>query len=64
MARFKIMNKCRYGDACRVIKDFVAVHREVNNGKESVGINLLVITHFFHGLVSKAKVNTKSTQTL
>ena len=60
----KIMHDSRYRQSREVIEGLVAINDEINDCQKCVSINTLRLAHLIHGLVSKAKINTKTAKTL
>ena len=64
MACFEILHQCGYRQAVGIVELFVSIDGEVDNGKESVCVNMLLIANFTDGLVAKSKVYAKAAKNL
>ena len=64
MAGAEILHQRGDGKAVDVSLVAIAVDGEVDDGKEGVGVNVLVFAHLFDGLVAKSQIDAKRAKAL
>ena len=60
----QVFQQGAYGYAVGVVAVVIAVDGEVDDGQEGVGIYVLTLANFGHGLVAEAQIDTETSQTL
>ena len=64
MTGTQILHQGRNGKSFHIVKIAITVDGKVNHSQKGIGIYLLLLAHFAHGLVTKAKTDAETAQAL